>query len=428
MLIDFGAARQAIGRSSKSVTGLVTPGYSPPEQYAIRSDRYGTWTDIYALGAVLYRCISGASPVEAAERLIDDSLIAAQECGAGRYKPELLAVVDKALALRPEDRYQSVAEIWHDMKMPATLESSDAAVIGKRDDADGYGDSSGELKPEGLGLKSPGAGARQPSMGRIAAMVAVLTVSAVALLWVPIRSVFIPTVNNSVVSSDNGLSDSSSDRIPGDPIESKRVFTSRNDEVSHSIDETTLNNVVLAPVTAVEPNAPDELAKGLLALNAAKGRESPRELPDRGLELAATRDVSVDTFAFVESELEKLLRLGRESLDADRLTTPYDDNALTYFEQALKLDPDNYFAHEGIAKIVQRYVELAKREMDKPDYVKAHRFIARGLVIDANSEQLLEIERQLDALVSTPFEIVDTPAPLPEPAVDLETALNPDSR
>ncbi|MCC8987837.1 MAG: protein kinase [Candidatus Contendobacter sp.] len=111
ILIDFGAAREAIGRHSKSVTSLVTPGYSPPEQYTTRNDRYGTWTDIYALGAVLYRCITGHTPMEAAERLLDDTLEPAVKVGAGRYSTNLLCTIDRALAVRPEHRFGAVAEM-----------------------------------------------------------------------------------------------------------------------------------------------------------------------------------------------------------------------------------------------------------------------------------------------------------------------------
>lgn len=109
MLIDFGAARQALGRRTRSVTSVVTPGYSPIEQYVTVGDDYGPWTDIYALGAVLYRCITGAPPIEAPGRVLKDPVQPAIECGAGLYSRALLRVVDKALAVRPEERFQTVA-------------------------------------------------------------------------------------------------------------------------------------------------------------------------------------------------------------------------------------------------------------------------------------------------------------------------------
>jgi serine/threonine protein kinase len=111
MLIDFGAARAALGYHSKSVTSLVTPGYSPPEQYTTRNDRYGSWTDIYALGAVLYRCVTGHAPTEAAERLLDDQMEPAIQAGAGRYSTNLLRAIDRALAVRPEHRFRTVSEM-----------------------------------------------------------------------------------------------------------------------------------------------------------------------------------------------------------------------------------------------------------------------------------------------------------------------------
>ena len=68
VLLDFGAARQALGRKSKSLTAVASAGYSPPEQYESEGEQ-GPWTDIYALSALCYRAITGQAPVEAPRRL-----------------------------------------------------------------------------------------------------------------------------------------------------------------------------------------------------------------------------------------------------------------------------------------------------------------------------------------------------------------------
>ena len=68
VLLDFGAARLAVGQKGHHLTGLVTVGYAPPEQYDSGSPQ-GAWTDIYAFGATLYHAVTGAIPVESTARV-----------------------------------------------------------------------------------------------------------------------------------------------------------------------------------------------------------------------------------------------------------------------------------------------------------------------------------------------------------------------
>ena len=107
VLLDFGAARQAIGAKSRSVTSIVTPGYAPIEQYSSRG-RQGAWTDIYALGGVCYRALTGQVPDDATDRMRQDPLVpVAQRC-AGQASRGFLLAIDVALSVDEGDRPQSV--------------------------------------------------------------------------------------------------------------------------------------------------------------------------------------------------------------------------------------------------------------------------------------------------------------------------------
>ena len=109
VLLDFGSARQAIGARSRSITSIITPGYAPIEQYSSRGDQ-GPWTDIYALGGVCYRALSGEVPEDATDRMRNDPLISVSECCAGQASDDFLSAIDWALAVDEEDRPQSITE------------------------------------------------------------------------------------------------------------------------------------------------------------------------------------------------------------------------------------------------------------------------------------------------------------------------------
>ena len=99
-LIDFGNARQ-IDTHTKSA--VVSSGYAPIEQYDPHG-KQGTWTDVYALSAVLYRLITGKEPQPSYLRCIQDNMHAP----LGMEHGEALM---KGLAVQPQDRWQTIGEL-----------------------------------------------------------------------------------------------------------------------------------------------------------------------------------------------------------------------------------------------------------------------------------------------------------------------------
>ncbi|MEG3155643.1 serine/threonine protein kinase [Sphingomonas sp. RB1R13] len=108
VLIDFGSARfEAAEATSTSVT-FHTPPYAAIEQY-VKTYPQGPWTDIYALGVVLYECVAGEKPPEVLERLHGEQGRPLAEGHWPGYSPRFLAAIDSAMTIRPDDRPRSIA-------------------------------------------------------------------------------------------------------------------------------------------------------------------------------------------------------------------------------------------------------------------------------------------------------------------------------
>ncbi|MDC0663160.1 serine/threonine-protein kinase [Marinobacter sp. SS21] len=110
VLIDFGAARQALGGKSRPITAIITPGYVPIEQYSTRGN-VGPWSDIYSLAAVAYFCLTRKRPEDASDRVIHDDLLPAREVASAQALPAFLEAIDHGLAVSPQDRPQTL-ESW----------------------------------------------------------------------------------------------------------------------------------------------------------------------------------------------------------------------------------------------------------------------------------------------------------------------------
>ena len=108
-LVDFGLVKVIYG-SQATTTGAraMTPGYSPPEQYGTaRTDHR---TDIYSLGATLYVALTGVMPEDALARAMEQSDLTPIRKHNPKVSKKLAGVVEKALEIKPEARYQSAEE------------------------------------------------------------------------------------------------------------------------------------------------------------------------------------------------------------------------------------------------------------------------------------------------------------------------------
>ena len=105
ILLDFGAARQAMSERSRSLSVVLSEGYAPYEQYHRRGEQ-GPWTDIYASAAVLYHAVAGEPPPPATERVHKDEL----EFNALGVSKSLGIALRSGLAVDHKNRPQTMAE------------------------------------------------------------------------------------------------------------------------------------------------------------------------------------------------------------------------------------------------------------------------------------------------------------------------------
>lgn len=119
-LLDLGAAKEVDlrnpNREAAHSSQLVTKhGFSPPEQY-LENGEINARTDVYAMGATIYYCVTGKLPPDAVDRLYNDKLVNAQPLTDAQF-----TALRGAMAIRQQDRPGSMAELLNRLRQTVSV-------------------------------------------------------------------------------------------------------------------------------------------------------------------------------------------------------------------------------------------------------------------------------------------------------------------
>lgn len=353
VLLDFGSARQALHARTTTLTNFVSPGYAPIEQYASKSDKQGPWTDIYGLGATMYKAVTGRAPPPAVDR--SDSIVQEEhdtytstaEVVGQSYSKALLGAIDHAMAFKTHERPRSVRE-WREEFEPG-IEA--AAPKPETDPATQFVPQT-EAATRGVTPTAPTVIAQAPRRSK-ARLVAggLLAAAGMASLILILRPAPQPPTEK--------------------PSASDGIAQTATPPSAHS--------------PALQPAAGPAAAPGPQhATNAGAALHKPLPLNPTQAEIAAQLDKARQNFA------------------ALRLSTPAGNNALENYRAVLALDPDNKQAKQGIRDIVDKYVALAQAAMNQGDLDRAQNLIGRAQAIAPGSTRVKQVQDKLLAKRRSP--------------------------
>jgi serine/threonine-protein kinase len=135
---DFGLARSLEGETGLTRTGVAmgTPSYMAPEQYRGDAKAIGTVTDVYALGAILYECLTGRAPFRAEsaaatfQQVLSDDPVPPSHLNP-RVPRDLETICLKCLEKEPLRRYPSAAALAEDLRRFGRGEPIVARPVGR---------------------------------------------------------------------------------------------------------------------------------------------------------------------------------------------------------------------------------------------------------------------------------------------------------
>jgi serine/threonine protein kinase len=127
LLLDFGAAQSAFVGNKRAGAHTLTLGFAPIEQH--RRGHIGPWTDLYALGASMYACMSGRAPLSSPERAERDKHKPAVKQFKRYYSRQLLEATDWCLQMNQTERPQTVDDLAGALSQAYVAPSAEVSLL-----------------------------------------------------------------------------------------------------------------------------------------------------------------------------------------------------------------------------------------------------------------------------------------------------------
>ena len=114
-----------------------------------------------------------------------------------------------------------------------------------------------------------------------------------------------------------------------------------------------------------------------------------------------------------QEQIAGLLAAAEKAFARDRLSQPPEDNAWTYYEEVLYLQPQHQVALNGKEAIVQRYVTLANKQLAEGQFARALLLVGRAMTLDPENQKLWSIQKDITARSASREQSVEPLVSLP---------------
>ena len=363
VLTDFGIAKLLQDSSELTLGGSIlgSPSYLSPEQAGF-SDEIDGRSDLYSLGVILYEMLVGRRPFTGENFAtiimahLQDPIPKLPE-QFSRFQP----VIERLLAKRAEDRFQTGAELIQAIRSKGVSEVAQDVLLGDLD-------IDSESEPTEPVSEDPLQRPPSNSLGRRILSICVLLI--VGLL--PVYSLNQEELDGKEwkVASLPSSATPSQQAKGRDPLVRKNASPRQTDSALTQKDPT--------------PRKVDSPSR--------KSVSSPRKSTSLQHKPRARQ---LRTLHKNLNKIDQLLVLAYKRMDSLRLSYPKGDSALKYFRDILELEPNNMAAQAGIRQIVRWYAKSAEEALDKGNLKLAKRYINRGLEIDGEHPTLVALQERV---------------------------------
>ena len=387
VLTDFGIALATVtgGHVTSSGFSVGTAHYMSPEQ--ARGGDVDSRSDIYSLGVLAYFGLTRKPPYDGADGF---AVAYAHVFEPVPRVPEQFAhwqpLIDRALAKDPKDRYADIEQFLNAMAgvVPqyATLFREDAASAAPAAGAAPPAPAPASAKdaatrvmqrsalPEVSTPPPKAAPAHAPVLQKVAP--AAVMAAPTAPRWTRAWPLLILLAGIGLIGFAL-MSRNKRPVLPQLPIATAPVAAVAAGPVASTPAPVTAATSP-APAPTTESPAPAAPAQPLSAMDMIDANEA-----QAGGGISADLANQLPT---VVDPLEDAIRTGRVALAAQRLTSPPGDNAFERFRLALRLEPKNKQARQGIADIAKKYIDYAEKNLAGGDTAQFDQYLKRALDVD----------------------------------------------